>query len=224
MVSFSLGKLSSENLVESIWRLVSQTEYFINRVHVFCRDDLMPGQNGFEPFVPSELIELHREIVLASPRPKFLGVGSDQFVHPASVGETVLDVVRVEDNLFFVGVHFVMKDSPIHVLYSGGIIPIQLPTDAVSRAWLKFEEGLRWSQFPIDANSCCVDIGASPGGGSQVLLARGAEVLGVDPAEISEVVLNNPKFKHIRGRINQTQRSLYKKAQWIIADMNVAPK
>ncbi|MDR2762613.1 MAG: hypothetical protein LBB88_08445 [Planctomycetaceae bacterium] len=224
MVSFSLGKLSSENLVESVWGLVSPTQYFINRVHVFCRDEFVPGQNGFEPFVPAGLIELHREIVRLSPRPKFLGVDAEQFNRPAIAGETVLDVVQVDVDLFFVGVHFVKENSPIHALYSGGIIPIEFPADAVSRAWLKFEEGLRWSRFPIDSNSCCVDIGSSPGGGSQVLLSRGAEVWGVDPAEMSEIVLNNPRFKHIRGRINQTRRSLYKKVQWIIADMNVAPK
>jgi 23S rRNA (cytidine2498-2'-O)-methyltransferase len=224
MVSLSLGKLFSANLVESVWQLVLQSQYFINRIHVFCRDRFMPGQNGFEPSIPSDLRDLHSKLVLSYPYRKFLGVGGDQFEQPAFLTETVLDVVRVDVDLYFVGVHFVTSNSPLHIFYPGGIIPIQLPTDAVSRAWLKFEEGLRWSGLPIGAGACCVDIGAAPGGGSQVLLARGAEVLGVDPAEIAPVVLNNPKFKHIRGKINQTQRSLYKNVRWVIADVNVAPK
>jgi 23S rRNA (cytidine2498-2'-O)-methyltransferase len=224
MVSISLGKLSSANLVESIWGLVSRSQYFINRIHVFCRDSFLPGDDGFEPCIPSELVELHGKLILSSPRPKFLGEGSDRFDHPAFLGETVLDVVQVESDLYFVGVHFITDNAPLHIFYSGGIIPIQLPIDAVSRAWLKFEEGLRWSGLPIGVGSCCVDIGAAPGGGSQVLLSRGAEVLGVDPAEIAPIVLSNPLFRHIRGRINQTQRSLYKNVRWVIADVNVAPK
>ncbi|MDR1477384.1 MAG: hypothetical protein LBJ00_00400 [Planctomycetaceae bacterium] len=267
--------ISAENLVESIWQLisapkpaapigygissaVSQPKYFINRVHVFSRDCLMTGQNGFEPAVSSDLVELHSKLVSGCPFPKFLGVGSERFDQPAFVGETVLDVVRVDvdsytqvnskfpklnmetqqceavvqeqiltpipASVYFVGVHFVTEESPIHSLYSGGILPIQLPTDAVSRAWLKFEEGLRWSGISIDAGASCVDIGAAPGGGSQVLLSRGAIVLGVDPAEVAPIVLNNPNFKHIRGRINQTQRFLYKNVRWVIADINVAPK
>ncbi|MDR1485299.1 MAG: hypothetical protein LBT09_10805 [Planctomycetaceae bacterium] len=224
MVSISLGKLSSDNLVESVWRLVSQSQYFINRIHVFRRDCSMPGQDGFEPNIPPELVKLHGELAASSPRPKFLGVGSERFDQPAFLGETVLDVVQVDVDLYFVGVHFITSNAPIHIFYSGGIVPIQLPTDAVSRAWLKFEEGLRWSGLPIGVGSCCVDIGVAPGGGSQVLLSRGAEVLGVDPAEVAQVVLNNKKFKHIRGKINQTQRSLYKNVRWVIADINTAPK
>ncbi|MDR1054055.1 MAG: hypothetical protein LBL39_07750 [Planctomycetaceae bacterium] len=230
-VSIYLGKLPAENLVESVWQLVAQHQhqYFINRVHVFERDHFMPGQNGFEPSVSAELVELHGKLVSGNPLPKFLGVGSERFDQPAVLGETVLDVVRVDVDLYFVGVHFVgvnfaKDDVPVHVLYSGGIVPISLPKDAVSRAWLKFEEGLSWSGIRVEAGSCCVDIGAAPGGGSQVLLSRGAKVLGVDPAEIAPVVLRNPNFKHIRGRINQTQRSLYKNVRWVIADINVAPK
>ncbi|MDR2345150.1 MAG: hypothetical protein LBE18_03710 [Planctomycetaceae bacterium] len=223
-VSIFIGKLPQANLVDSIWRLVSQSRYFINRVHVWGRDKFMPGQNGFEPNIPTDLIELHNGLVRNSPQPKFLGIDSNRFDQAAFIGETVLDVVRVEDDLYFAGVHFVTENSPIHVLYSGGIIPIQLPPEAVSRAWLKFEEGLQWAGFPIGEGSNCADIGASPGGGSQTLLSRGAKVLGVDPAVIAPSVLKNPNFKHIRGKINQTQRSLYKDVRWVIADINTAPK
>ncbi|MDR2170266.1 MAG: hypothetical protein LBP59_09005 [Planctomycetaceae bacterium] len=223
-VSISLGKLSSDDLVKSVWRLVSQSQYFINRIHVFCRDRFVPGQHGFEPCVPVELKELHGCLTASSPFPKFLSSDAGQFNQPAICGETVLDVVRIEDDLYFAGVHFVTDDAPVHVCYSGGIVPIQLPANAASRAWLKFEEGLWWSKFQIGKNSCCLDIGAAPGGGSQVLLSRGANVIGIDPAKIAENVLAHPNFKHIRGRINQTKRSLYKNAQWIIADINAAPK
>ncbi|MDR1924620.1 MAG: hypothetical protein LBQ66_09600 [Planctomycetaceae bacterium] len=230
--SISLGKVdakivdqtTSADFVKSVWQLVDSSKYFINRIHVFKRDRFMPGQNGFEPSITSDLVELHRELIAGAPHPKFFGMNSNQLEHPAFLSETVLDVVEVDESLYFVGVHFLADGLPIHAYYPGGIMPIRLPDNAVSRAWLKFEEGLRWAGFTIADRSCCVDIGAAPGGGSQVLLSRGAQVIGVDPAEIDPIVLNNPRFKHIRGRMNQTKHSLYKDAQWIIADINNAPK
>ena len=59
---------------------------------------------------------------------------------------------------------------------------------------------------------------------SQALLARGAEVLGVDPAEMDPRVLANPNFTHLRGKVSQLKRKLFRKSRWFITDMNVAPK
>lgn len=138
----------------------------------------------------------------------------------AKKGELCLDCVLVSENEWWIGYH---KVTDYHSRFPGGLIPLVIPEDGTSRAWLKFEEGLRWSGFPIGYGSRCVDIGASPGGGSQVLLARGAEVLGVDPAEMAPSLLQNPNFTHLRGRIGQLKRKMFRKARWLIADMNVAP-
>ena len=138
----------------------------------------------------------------------------------AALGDLCLDVIPVAPKEWWVGFHYA---SDFHSRYPGGLIPLEMPTDAASRAWLKFEEGLRWSGFPIAIGSRCADIGSSPGGGSQALLARGAEVLGVDPAEMAPQVLQNPNFTHLRGRISQLKRKNFLKTRWVIADMNVAP-
>lgn len=224
--SLSLGRIESSEpaeIVNEAWRVAEENRFFINRIHVFRRDPDIPGHRGFEPGLTMELIKLHRMLFEAAPKPKFLGIGNIDPDHPALLGETVLDLVQVEENQYFVGVHGVLDSCSIQAYYPGGVMPIRLPKDAVSRAWLKFEDGLRWAGLPIDKHSCCIDIGAAPGGGSQVLLARGAEVLGVDPGEMDPTVLKNPKFRHIRGRLNQTKRSIYRNARWLIADMNVAP-
>lgn len=172
-----------------------------------------------------------------APTPQTLGVTSElsRFLPPplpkpaidsrilplsARPGEVCLDCAEVLPTEWYIGVHQV---SDFHGQFPGGYFPLTIPTDATSRAWLKFEEGLRWSGFPIGRGARCADIGASPGGGSQALLARGAEVLGVDPAEMAPAVLNHPDFTHLRGKIHQLKRKLFRKTRWIICDMNVAP-
>lgn len=212
-----------EAVVENAWKIVSEHRFYVNRVHVYRRDPYLPGDRNFEPGLTPELIELHRLLTAAAPNRKFLGFGAEDVHHPALLGETILDVVEIDPGRYFAGLHRVQEDSSIQAYYPGGVMPITLPAHAVSRAWLKFEEGLRWGGFPIGQYSQCLDIGAAPGGGSQALLDRGATVLGVDPAEIDPVVLRNPNFTHIRGRMNQTRRSQYKGVRWAIADMNVAP-
>jgi len=222
----SLGKIATEqhdSLATEVWKIVAEHPLFINRIHVFQRDPQPVGNHDFEPHIPSELIQLHQQIVGQSPKTKFLGPAATDSGHPALPGETVLDVVSVDPNLFMVGTHSVIEKSPIHARHPGGILPIVLPNDAVSRAYLKFQEGFLWSDIPLDSRNRCLDIGASPGGCSQFLLQQGCTVIGVDPGAIHPTVLNHPRFTHVRNRIKDTKRSMFRDVRWITADMNVAP-
>ncbi len=217
--AFSIDKI---NDVGGVWKLLETRNILVDRLHVFQRDPEVPG-NDFEPGPTPNDLAIHRTLIDSCPTPQRLGVGANDLRLPAQPGETVADLVQVDNDQWLLGVHFVDKNSPIQAKYSGGTVPIALPNDAASRAWLKFEEGLRWAEFPIGFDSRCADIGASPGGGSQTLLARGAKVLGIDPAEIDPIVLRHPNFEHVRGRIRQVKRTVFRKVRWIIADMNVAP-
>lgn len=193
------------------------------RLHVWAPDRAEPRTFDFEPGLVPEDRQTHQELLKRFPdrMRNRLAVRADQIDFPAAAGELALDVVRVSGGQWWLGYHPV-KDW--HSRYSGGLIPLISASDAASRAWLKFEEGLRWADFPIEVDSRCVDIGAAPGGGSQALLSRGAEVLGVDPAEMDQRVLAHPNFTHLRGKINQLKRALFRKSRWFIADMNVAPR
>ena len=222
----SLGKIETDcrvKLVADVWKIAVEHHLFINRVHVFQRDPLPVGEHDFEPHILPELVDIHRQIVERSPQTKFLGIGADDILHPAQSGETVLNVVLVEPNLFMVGTHAIAETLPIHSRYAGGILPMTLPTDGVSRAYLKFQEGFLWSGIVLGSNDQCLDIGASPGGCSQFLLQQGVKVCGVDPGAMHPDVLNHPRFTHIRSRIKDTKRSLFRDVRWITADMNVAP-
>ena len=224
----SLEKIETETdqhdkFATEIWRIAAEHRLFVNRVHVFRRDPAPVGEQDFEPHHPPERIALHRCIVGQSPKAKFLGIGADDMLHPAQSGETVLDVVMIEANQFFVGTHRITETSPLHARYSGGLLPITLPADAVSRAYRKFNEGFLWSGITLRSGDHCLDIGASPGGCSQFLLQQGVKVFGVDPGIIHPTVLTHPRFTHVRSRIKDAKRSLYRNVRWITADMNVAP-
>lgn len=234
------GELDRALAVQRIWELAEtefgpesrsaqdalragKTPLTLSRVHVYERDRFDVGTRGFEPGLTDAARQLHEAIYNAAPE-RFkasFGPNADRLDAPGNPGEICLDVAVVENDDLRVGFHRV---GDAHSRYPGGLFPLDLPTDAASRAFLKFEEGLRWADFPIGVGSRCVDIGASPGGGSQALLARGAEVLGVDPAEIDPRVLENPNFTHLRGKISQLKRKLFRKSRWFLTDMNVAPK
>ncbi len=192
------------------------------RIHVYERDRFAVGTRGFEPGLTPLAFDLHRRIYDGAPerfRAAF-GPDADRLDAPGEPGEICLDVALVDETEWRIGFHRV---SDVHSRYPGGLFPLELPTDAASRAFLKFEDGLRWAGFPIGGGSRCDDVGASPGGGSQALLARGAETFGVDPAEMDPRVLAHPNFTHLRGKINQIKRKTFRKSRWFLTDMNVAP-
>ncbi|MCL2119758.1 MAG: hypothetical protein FWH27_15180, partial [Planctomycetaceae bacterium] len=192
----------------------------VDRVHVFPRDLAVPGTNDFEPHIDRKCIEIQNQLYHTCPYRGKLAHGANDALCPAERKEVVLDVVPVSASEWYIGYH-VADDW--RSCQPGGIVNLQRPYDAVSRAYLKFEEALRWSGMPVCVGSHWLDIGAAPGGASQALLARGAQVTGVDPAKISPVLTNHPSFRHLRGHLNQHKRSVFRKIRWVITDMNVAP-
>ncbi|MCL2305597.1 MAG: SAM-dependent methyltransferase [Planctomycetaceae bacterium] len=210
-VGVSLGKIVTDSPVA----LAEQLETFerpekIKRVHFWNRDKYPVGEKGFEP------LPLETDQVLERRIADSVGLRYGK----ARSNELVLDCTQIDPDLYWIGYH---RAADERSRFPGGLFPLEIPTDMVSRAWLKFTEALRWSGLPIGCGTCCADIGSSPGGASQVLLTRGAEVLGVDPAEMDPRILKYPNFTHIRGRIGQVKRSLFRKVRYVIADMNVAP-
>ena len=93
----------------------------------------------------------------------------------------------------------------------------------VSRAYLKMQEGLRWSQLPVTENDLAVELGSSPGGSCLALLERDLRVIGVDPAIMDERVLAHPNFTHFRARAADLKRKEFAEAKWLFADANIAP-
>jgi 23S rRNA (cytidine2498-2'-O)-methyltransferase len=219
--AISMGKASGETrqqMAQSVWELCGQRP--VRRLHVWERDTAKPGEDGFEPSITPLAAEVHGAIIAACPTPEQLAPGAEDPEKPARHGEHVLDCVLVGPDEWWVGHHKVIS---VPTRWPGGIVPLELPPHVVSRAWLKMEDALRWSQLPMTPGSRCVEIGSAPGGASQALLDRGLVVIGVDPAEMDPAVLAHPQFTHIRKRASEVRRKEFRKVRWLTADMNVAP-
>ena len=100
---------------------------------------------------------------------------------------------------------------------------MELPEEAVSRAYLKMQEGLRWAALPCSAGDHWVELGCAPGGASQALLDADMLVTGVDPAEVDPALLEHERFQHVRAKSSDAARRLLAGCHWMAADLNVAP-
>lgn len=219
---FSLGKVSGErpeDMAAEVWKLAEGLP--AQRIHVWPRDARAAGERGYEPSLTDESRDVYRLLVETCPHPENLAAGAGQPHRPAKAGEAVLDCVLLDSGLWWIGRH---RTKSTASLYPGGMMSLELPPDAVSRAWLKMEEALRWSRLPIPRGARVAEIGSAPGGSSQALLAHGFSVIGIDPAAMAPAVLNHPRFTHVRRRSTQVRKREFQKVRWLTADMNVAPK
>ena len=168
---FSLGEVIGhprKDRTAVIWDIYK--DYTIQKVHVWEKDWAVPGEHSFEPVISPAAVETHRIIVEHCPRPASLGRNAVEANDPARPGEMVLDCVILDGDLWWTGYHRV-KSFPSR--YPGGMLPLELPPDAVSRAWLKMEEALRWSQLPIPRGARVAEIGSGAGRGEPVAAQSG---------------------------------------------------
>ncbi len=208
-----------DDLAKRVWQIAPAMQF--QRIHVWPRDTAGPGRHGYEPSITPQARLLHEALRRHCPKPDLLAPHDADSNQAAPSGLLVLDCIIIDPGVCWVGYHRVRGFSS---RWPGGIISLELPHDAVSRAWLKMEEGLRWSRLPIRPGNRCAEIGSAPGGSSQALLARGLLVTGIDSAEMAPAVLENPNFTHIRRRVMQVRRREFRKIRWLMADINATPK
>ena len=218
---YSLGGVRGEHpeeLARQAWELVVGLR--CSRIHVWPRDTERTGRRGFEPVLTDACLEFKALLRRTCPRPEDLSPDDADPLSAARDGATVLDCVVIRPGEWWIGWHQAREFAS---RWPGGMVPLTLPDDAVSRAWLKMEEALRWSSLPIPPGAHVAEIGSALGGASQALLDRGFQVTGVDSAKMAEAVLEHPRFTHLRRRASQVDRREFRKVHWLTADMNVAP-
>ena len=228
---FSLGKAEGttpDERAREVWQLAGERKF--DKVHVWPRDRLAAGEHGYQPGTSDESLAARAAIMAAAPDDRWglahFAVPGEQYVpvpfsEPTKLDDAVLDVIVIDEKLWWVGWH---RASTFAGRYPGGLVELKLPEDAVSRAYLKMEEALRWSRLPVKRDEAVAEIGCAPGGSCQSLLRRGLYVLGVDPAMVAPEVLDHPRFVQIRKRANSVRRREFRKVRWLTADMNVAPE
>ncbi len=223
---FSLGKVvgaSVDELAAEVWRLAGGHSW--QALHVWQRDNVPTGHHGFEPGITPLAVDAAAALRKAAPADVPPEVFANPFVLPSRGRPVdtswVLDCVIVEPNQWWIGYHAAVGPESC---WPGGVPAIELPERAVSRAYLKMEEALRWSQLPIRAGDHCAEIGCAPGGASQALLDHGLKVLGIDPAEVDPRLLAEPGFTHLQMRGADVRRRVFRNTRWLTADINVAPQ
>jgi 23S rRNA (cytidine2498-2'-O)-methyltransferase len=239
---FCLGKTTGTTTAkraESIWKLIGDRP--VTDLHVWPRDKYSPGFRAYEPGMTPETVEVERLIREAGKdrlqsaaaiddldtpptTAKSHGKGTSGGASPRKSarvdGPLIADVVIVDESEWWVGYHRVHS---LVSVWPGGFLQASLPAEAVSRAWLKIHEALLWSGFHLKPGQTCVEIGSAPGGAAQFLLARGLDVIGVDPAKMDPVVLANPHFRHILKRSKEVPRREFVGVDWLTCDINLPP-
>jgi 23S rRNA (cytidine2498-2'-O)-methyltransferase len=217
----TLGKVRGDNaqqMAASVWDAASGTR--IGHIHVWQRDTAVPGEGGFEPGPTPLAVEVGR--IISGAVPSGVSVSSPvQVNRVARAGDCILDCVLVEPGQWWIGFH---RASTMPSRWPGGTPLVHLPSDAVSRAYLKMQEALLWSRLPIAPGDRCVEIGSAPGGSCQTLLDRGLVVTGIDPADMDDLVLAHPNYTHVRARAADLKRREFRSFKWLMVDSNVAPK
>lgn len=216
----SLGRCSgthAEAMADQLWQQAGHRAW--DHLHVWQRDPAVPGDRDFEPGISTLAQQIG--LIIAARRPSSV---APQRVFPVNLvarpGQHILDCVLVEPGQWWIGSH---QASDIPSRWPGGTPKIDMPDDAVSRAYLKVTEALLWSRLPVAAGDHCVELGSSPGGSCQALLDRGLIVTGIDPADMSPTVLQHPNFTHIKARGADLKRREFRRVKWLVADANVAP-
>ncbi len=136
-----------------------------------------------------------------------------------AIGQRVFDIVVVEDDSWWLGVHDHTIDHP-----PSPMVPVH-PPEAPSRAYLKVEEAIRWFGLALREGDVAVELGSAPGGVVYALLARGLKVTGIDPGEMATVVKANKRFTHLAmSAFDVRESNLPKRVDWLLLDMNTEPE
>lgn len=107
--------------------------------------------------------------------------------------------------------------------WPGGRVRLRRSPEEVSRAEHKLEEAIMVLGLPLPAGGVAVDLGASPGGWTQVLSRRGFEVHAVDPADLAPSVAADPNVTHERMTAGRFFAERKVGADVVVNDMRMEP-
>jgi len=210
-----LARAAWERLDETLGTALATYEH----LHVWQRDALLPGDEGFEPAAQAPVAAAAAALLAARPKQAVTRFVVNEV---AGTGERVIDCVLVAPGEWWLGRHVAIAGA-MALRWPGGVPPLAAPAHMISRAYLKIQEALLWSELPVAAGDRCVEIGSAPGGSCLALLERGCFVTGIDPAEMDPAVVGHPRFTHVRARAKDAKRSVFRDCRWLLMDANVAP-
>ena len=217
---FSLGKLAGDDPQGvAAWSGSLWGDRPIMRIHAWPRDICEPGEHGFEPAITPAAVAAYEALRQACPRPGMLARGnttSSNRPGPAIGCSIACSATR--------GMVDRLAPRRRHAFAVAG--RSDGPRNAGGRGEPRVAQNGGGPPLVAIAHPAggplCGDRRA-PAGPARPFLARGVEVLGIDPAEMDPAVVALPGFRHIRRRIAEVPRREFRKIRWLTADMNVAP-
>jgi 23S rRNA (cytidine2498-2'-O)-methyltransferase len=133
-------------------------------------------------------------------------------------GGLLAQVALLSDTEVAVGIGPAMQ---AHSLAPGGRLRSGAARRAPSRSAAKLDEALSWLGRGPEPGDVCVDLGAAPGGWTQVLLSRRAKVVAVDPGLLRPELRRNPDVEHLKMSAFQFEPEI--PADWLLCDMAWRP-
>lgn len=138
-------------------------------------------------------------------------------------GQVVLHLIEIDPGRIAIGASL---QSPPHRSSVAGRPPfLAIPEDAPSRVWGKVSEAFWRTKIKPNARDILLDIGCAPGGGTRVLLEFGAQVVGVDAAQMHPSILANKRF-HLLPLVMEhvDTKTLPTGISGVVYDVNLSPK
>jgi 23S rRNA (cytidine2498-2'-O)-methyltransferase len=211
----SLGRATEPAAALAAAAPLVTSEKRTTRLHVFARDPAAPDA--------AAQVAVTQDALRAAARSD--GVRFSDELRAAD-GDLVVDVV-VGDDAWVIGAHVHHAGrSPL----PGGVLPVDIPAEAPSRAYAKIEEAIAWAGLPMHAGEVALEIGSSPGGAALALARRGLEVWGVDTGTMDPGVLafrhpSGARVHHLATKVGGLRwEELPPRVDWLLVDVNLAPQ
>ena len=112
---------------------------------------------------------------------------------------------------------------PGYADWPGGRIRLRRSPEQISRAEFKLEELFVLDVAPIPTQGTAIDLGASPGGWTRLLRARGLRVIAVDPGRLDPRLGGDPGVNYVATTSGPFLESLRQPIDLVVNDMRMAP-
>jgi 23S rRNA (cytidine2498-2'-O)-methyltransferase len=137
-------------------------------------------------------------------------------------GQEIVDAITVGEDEIWIGIS---RGRRYTWKCCGADPKIEKPAEAPSRAYMKLEEAMKWTNYKMRERETVLELGSAPGGASYAFLNRGFKVYGVDTAKMSEVCLNHPNFTHIELPMQKlNDETLPDDIDILACDINLSPE
>ena len=107
--------------------------------------------------------------------------------------------------------------------WPGGRVRLARRSEQVSRAEFKLEELFKTDAVELPRRGQALDLGASPGGWTRILRARGLDVTAVDPGDLAPALARDRRVRHVRTTAGRFLRASSDRFDVIVNDMRMAP-